>query len=189
MPNQDKTEWAAIGKIVAPFGVRGELKTFSLSDVPDRFAKLDRVYLSPDYKTYTIEGIRPYKGTMVLLKLNGIDDATTAESLRGCELCIPESQLATLPSDTYYQHDILGLRVLTLDKREVGAITDIITTGGNDVYVVKATDGPQHLIPAIKDVVKQIDLIRRVMYIDPMEGLLDDGGVLVEQNDQAGDEA
>jgi 16S rRNA processing protein RimM len=63
---------------------------------------------------------------------------------------------------------------LTLAGRDVGTIIDIIVTGGNDVYVVKENSGKQSLIPAIKDVVKQIDLVRHVMYIDPMQGLLDD---------------
>ncbi|HLG62524.1 MAG TPA: ribosome maturation factor RimM [Ktedonosporobacter sp.] len=184
MPEQDKTEWATIGKIVAPFGIRGELKTFSLSDVPDRFSRLESVYLTPNYRRYAIEGVRPYKGTMVLLKLAGVDDATTAETLRNCDACIPLSQLAELPPDTYYQHDILGLRVITLDERDVGAVVDIIVTGSNDVYVVRAQDGQQILIPAIKEVVKQIDLIRRIIYIDPMKGLLDDEALVVEPSER-----
>src|SRR5437660_10737466 len=184
MPDQDKTEWDTIGKIVAPFGIRGELKTFSLSDVPDRFSRLDSVHLAPDYRRYVIERVRPYKGTMVLLKFGGIDDATTAETLRNCDVCIPLSQLAELPPDTYYQYDIFGLRVVTLDEREVGIITDIIVTGSNDVYVVKAQDSRQILIPAIKEVIKQIDLIRRIIYINPMKGLLDDAAAVVEQSEK-----
>jgi len=184
MPKQETTEWATIGKIVAPFGIRGELKVSSLSDVPNRFAKLNSVYLSPDYVRRTIEAVRPYKGSMVLLKLEGIDDATSAETWRNCEVCIPLSKLAKLPPDVYYQHDIIGLRVATLDAHEVGEIIDILATGSNDVYVVKMADGRQVLIPAIKEVVKQIDLIRRVMSIDPMKGLLDEEAVVIDQNDQ-----
>ncbi len=172
MPTRDTTEWATIGKIVAPFGIRGELKVFSLSDIPGRFATLETVYLGPEGASYRIESVRPYKGEMLLLKLEHIDDATTAETVRSVDLLIPLSELAKLPPDFYYQHDILGLRVLCLSGDEVGVITDIMETGGNDVYVVKASSGKQFLIPAIKDVVKQVDLLRHVMYIDPMQGLL-----------------
>jgi len=186
MPDQDQTEWATIGKIVAPFGIRGELKTYPLSDVPDRFSRLDSVYLTPNYRRYSIAGVRPYKGTMVLLKLEGIDDATAAETLRNCDACIPLSQLAELPPDTYYQHDILGLRMVTLDEREVGTVVDIIVTGSNDVYAVRALDGQQILIPAIKEVIKQIDLIRRTIYIEPMKGLLDDEAAVIEQSEKGG---
>src|SRR5581483_318917 len=150
MPMQNKTEWATIGKIVALFGLRGELKVISLSDIPDRFVNLDAVNLGPDHIRYTIEGVRPYKSDVVLLKLKGIDDANAAEPLRNQALCIPLDQLAELPPDSYYQHDILGLQVYTLENRSVGVIVDIIVTGGNDVYVIKGQEGKQILIPAVK---------------------------------------
>jgi 16S rRNA processing protein RimM len=63
---------------------------------------------------------------------------------------------------------------VTLSGRTIGTIVDIIITGSNDVYVIKAADGKQVLIPAIKDVIKQVDLIRKMMYIEPIPGLLED---------------
>ncbi|GLV59965.1 ribosome maturation factor RimM [Dictyobacter sp. S3.2.2.5] len=181
---QNTTEWATIGKIVAPFGIRGEVKVFPLSDVPDRFVSLETVYLAPDHHRLSIVGVRPHKGDMLLLKFKGIDDANAAEKLRQRDIVIPLSELAKLPPDSYYQHDILGLRVLRMSGEEVGVITDIWTTGGNDVYVIKGTQGQQILIPAIKEVIKQIDLIRQVMYIDPMKGLLDDEAVIDDPNQE-----
>jgi 16S rRNA processing protein RimM len=173
VPELQKTEWATIGQVVALFGVRGELKVRSLTDIPDRFQQLEAVYLGPDSRPYRIEHVRPHKGEMVILKLAGIDDANAAEALRNQSLLIPLSQLARLPPDSYYQHDILGLTVLLLDGRELGPIADILVTGSNDVYVIQGADGKQILIPAIKAVVKQIDLIRHTMYIDPLPGLLE----------------
>jgi len=181
MPMQSQTEWATIGKIVAPFGLRGEVKVLSLSDIPDRFVKLTVAYLSPDCTCYPIESVRPYKGDMVIMKFGGIDDANAAERLRNRDLYIPLEKLAKLPPDSYYQHDIIGLPVSTLDGTALGTITDIMVTGSNDVYIVKAPDGRQILLPAIKEVVKQVDLIRRVMYIHPMRGLLDDKAAVVAQ--------
>lgn len=146
----------------------------SFSDIPERFVTLKYVYLGPEHRRYVLERVRPFKGTMFLLKFAGIDDMNAAEHLRNQDLCIPLAELAKLPPDSYYQHDILGLRVARLNDETVGMITEIITTGSNDVYVVKNAVGKQFLIPAIKEVIKQIDLVRRVMYIDPMEGLLDE---------------
>lgn len=173
MPKKTETEWATIGKVVAPFGVHGELKVVSFTDIPNRFAELETIYLGPECTPYHITSVRPYKGEMVVLRLDGIVDANIAETLRNFELTIPVSQLAKLPPDSYYQHDILGLQVSTLSGRSIGPIVDIIPTGSNDVYVIKAADGRQILIPAIKDVIKQVDLIRRMMYIEPIAGLLD----------------
>jgi 16S rRNA processing protein RimM len=179
---KDTTEWATIGKIVAPFGIRGELKVRSLTDIPNRFVTVDVIYLNPGYALYTIQGVRPYKGEhMLLLKLRGIDDATAAEALRDSDICVPLSALPQLPPDSYYQHDIVGLQVFNLDGTLIGVIDDIMSTGGNDVYVIKAPNGKQILIPAIKEVIKQIDLIRQVMYIDPIRGLLDDDAVVDDQ--------
>jgi 16S rRNA processing protein RimM len=181
---QSETEWATIGKIVAPFGLRGELKVFSLSDIPNRFATLKKVYLGAEHSAHIIKSARPYKGDMVILKLSAIDDATMAEQVRGQDICIAVDALAPLPPDSYYQHDILGLHVVTLDGRDVGVISDIMLTGGNDVYSVKMADGREVLIPAVKDVVKQVDLSHHMMYIDPIKGLLDDDAV-IDRDDSA----
>jgi 16S rRNA processing protein RimM len=175
VPKQSNTEWATIGKVVALFGLRGELKVRKFTDIPNRFAELDVVHVGDSHVRHIIEGVRPYKSDMILLKLKGFDDATSAEKLRNADLCIPLSELAKLPPDSYYQHDIVGLRVFTLHEKLLGTIVDIIVTGSNDVYVVKTESGTQQLIPAIKDVIKQIDLIRHTMYIDPIPGLLDNG--------------
>ena len=174
MPEKSETEWATIGTVVAPFGVHGELKVISLTDIPNRFAELETIHLGPGRKRHRIKSVRPYKGEMVVMKLAGIEDANAADTLRNLDLTIPINQLAKLPPDSYYQHDILGLQVVTLSGRTIGTIVDIIITGSNDVYVVKAADAKQVLIPAIKDVIKQVDLIRKMMYIEPIPGLLDD---------------
>ncbi len=173
MPMQNETDWATIGQVVALFGVHGELKVRLLTDIPNRFAELKSVCVGASHTSYSIQSVRLYKGEMIILKLSGIDDANAAEPLRNQALAIPVSELATLPPGSYYQHDILGLQVLTLDGEEIGQIVDIIATGSNDVYSVKKPEGSHVLIPAIKDVIKHIDLIHRTMHIDPLPGLLD----------------
>lgn len=191
MPEKNETEWATIGKVVALFGVRGELKVRPLTDIPNRFAELGAVYLGSQHTRYAIQGARPYRGGLVILKLAGINDANAAEAWINSDLQIPLSELAQLPSATYYQHDILGLRVYTLDGRDLGTIAEIMTTGSNDVYVIKAPDGSEILIPAIKDVVKQVDLGHHVMYIDAIPGLLEtlDEPEAAAEDDGEGEEA
>ena len=76
--------------------------------------------LAPTHIRHSIERVRPYKGEMVVLKLQGIDDANTAEKLRNFDITIPVSELAQLPPDSYYQHDILGLAGITVEGRDVG---------------------------------------------------------------------
>ena len=184
MPEQTETEWATIGKVVALFGVHGELKVRLLSDIPNRFAERRDVYLGPDHVRYIIKSVRPYKGDMILLGLEHFDNANTAEVLRNLDICIPLSELAKLPPGSYYQHDIIGLQVYTLDERHVGQIVDIMVTGSNDVYIVKTAQGKQALIPAIRDVIKHIDLKCHTMHIDPMPGLLDNDSVDKREEEQ-----
>jgi len=185
VPIPNETEWATVGKVVAPFGVHGELKILSFTDIPNRFAELKTIHLGPDHICYQIKSARPYKGEMVVLKLAGIEDANTAETVRNHVLAIPISQLAKLPPDSYYQHDIVGLQVVTLDGRSLGEVIDIIETGSNDVYVIKAaTGGKDILIPAIKEIIKQVDLIRKMMYIEPIKGLLDDDETTTEDEEE-----
>jgi len=186
---QSNTEWVTVGQVVALFGVRGELKVRLLTDIPNRFSELDAVYVGQQHTRHVIESVRPYKGEMIILKLANFDDANAAEALRNAELQIPLSKVAKLPPDSYYQHDILGLQVLTLGGKAVGTIVDIIVTGSNDVYVVKTLDGTQQLIPAIKDVIKQIDLIRRTMHIDPIPGLLDNSDEQDREEEESAEEA
>src|SRR5579859_5895343 len=111
VPEQSKNDWATIGKVVALFGLGGELKVRVLTDIPNRFAELDAVYVGDSHMRRIIEAVSPYKGDTILVKLKGIDDATSAEKLRSADLFIPVSALAKLPPDSYYQHDIIGLRV------------------------------------------------------------------------------
>jgi len=186
---QSNTEWVTVGQVVALFGVRGELKVRLRTDIPNRFSELDAVYVGQQHTRHVIESVRPYKGEMIILKLANFDDANAAEALRNAELQIPLSKVAKLPPDSYYQHDILGLQVLTLAGKAVGTIVDIIVTGSNDVYVVKTLDGTQQLIPAIKDVIKQIDLIRRTMHIDPIPGLLDNSDEQDREEEESAEEA
>ena len=189
MPEQIETEWATIGKVVALFGVHGELKVSLLSDIPNRFAELRVAYLGPDHIRHVIKSVRPYKGEMILLGLEHVNDATTAEALRNLDICIPLAELAKLPPGSYYQHDIIGLRVFTLGGYDVGEIIDVMITGSNDVYVVKTAAGKQVLIPAIRDVIKEIDLARHTMRIDPMPGLLDNDSIGAREEERLSTES
>ncbi|WP_376794302.1 ribosome maturation factor RimM [Thermogemmatispora sp.] len=180
---QQDPEWATVGRVLAPFGLRGEVKVLPMSDLPDRFAQLEAVYCGFPPRRYRIEQVRPYRSGLVLLKLQGCDSLTAAEALRNCELQIPLAELPPLPPDSYYQHDILNLRVFTLEGREVGTIREIWLTGSNDVYVIRMADGRQALIPAVKEVVKQIDLVRRTMYIDPWPGMLDEREAIIDRGE------
>jgi 16S rRNA processing protein RimM len=162
-------EFLIVGRILAPWGIKGEVKVEVITDFPERFAPCNLVYLNS--RPFEIESSRPHK-QFLLLKLAAIDSVEAAEKLRGGELTIPRSELPELPQGQYYTFQLIGLNVVTTEGAPLGHIVDIMTTGSNDVYIVESKHG-EILIPAIEDVVKSIDLKKGTITVEAIEGLLD----------------
>ena len=138
-------EFLVIGRIVAPWGIKGEVKVEVLTDFPERLAPRKVVYLNN--RPLEIERCRSHKQLMVV-KLASIDSVEAAEKLRGQELKIPGSELYTLPEGQYYAFQLIGLKVVTAEGKTVGRIKDIMTTPSNDVYLVEGKRS-EILIPEI----------------------------------------
>jgi 16S rRNA processing protein RimM len=158
-----------VGRILAPWGIRGEVKVEVLTDFPERFATRKLVDLNN--RPLEIERCRPHKQHMVV-KFATIDSVEAAEKLRGQDLTIPSSELYPLPEGQYYTFQLIGLKVVTTKGQTLGRVKDIMTTPSNDVYIVEGKHG-EILIPAIEDVVKSIDLKKGKMVIEAIKGLLD----------------
>jgi 16S rRNA processing protein RimM len=167
-------EWVAVGEVVGTFGIHGELKVNPLTDFPERFERTETIYVGDKRTPHTVEGAHLHK-QQVLLRLRGIADATSAERLRGARLWIPTAEITPLPADQFYLHDVIGLRVFHVDGRELGVIADVLPTGGNDIFVVRALGSDTEvLLPAVKEFVKAVDLERGVVIVDPIAGIFDD---------------
>ena len=161
-------EYVAVGRILGPWGLGGDLKVEPLTDFPERFALGSSLYV--EGVAYVIESCRWHKGK-VYIKLSGIDSATAAGALRQRFLEVPEEELKPLSEGEYYQFQILGLEVRTTEGQPLGKVTQILSTGSNDVFVVHG-EGGELLIPALDDVIKAIDLDGGWMEVELMEGLL-----------------
>jgi 16S rRNA processing protein RimM len=161
--------YLAVGRIVRPFGLRGELKAEVLTAHPEQLGRLRTVYLGPQAEPWAIEGVR-VRRRAVYLKLSGCDDHTAAEALRGALLQIALEDAVPLEEDEYYEHQIVGMTVVEEDGTPLGKVTEIISTGANDVYVVVGPDG-ELLLPAIESVILEIDLEADRMVVHVMEGL------------------
>lgn len=168
-------QYFEIGEIVNTHGVRGELKVIPLTDDINRYDKLDWVYIriNGEQKKYDIEGIRYHKNN-VLLRLKGVNDMNSAELLKGCFVEIPRELAIKLPKGSYFIADLVGCRVLDEREKDLGRVEDVIETGSNDVYVVRTARNKQILIPAIKEVVLEVDVENKRIRIKQKEGLIDD---------------
>jgi 16S rRNA processing protein RimM len=158
-----------IARVLGPHGVRGELKCAVITDMPQRFATTRTVYLGPAHQPFRVQCAR-VQGQRVLLRLEGITTRDQAERWRNALVEVPRAERAALPKDTYYWQDVIGLSVVTEEGERLGAVREILRTGANDVYVV-GTDTGELLLPAIKDVIRRIDLERGEMVVHLLEGM------------------
>ncbi len=163
-------DYITIGKVVAPFGVRGEVKVVILTEFPERLSKGNTVMLRyPDGKFVetAINASRPNKGGL-LVSFEGPKTRMEAQELRDAEIVIDRADVKKLPKGSYYLFELVGMKVVTDDGRDLGVVEDVLQGGANDVYVTSE----QICIPAIKQVVKSIDVATGKMVIHPMPGLL-----------------
>ncbi|MCK5033028.1 MAG: 16S rRNA processing protein RimM [Calditrichia bacterium] len=162
-----------VGKVLKPQGIRGEIKVKSVSPNPQRFKTLKKVFIEKEtLKTYSIESVR-VSDKFVFLKLLGINNREESEILRGCDILIDKSELIDLVTDEYFVHDLIGCKVITEDGLILGELIDVAQYSSNDVYVVKNDVGKEILIPAAKEVIKQVDIKNKQIKVHLLEGLLD----------------
>lgn len=162
-----------IGQIVNTFGIKGMVKVKPFTDDIRRFDELKTVYVEKNSKQteYEIEEVKYHKD-MVLIKFKGIDKVEQAEMLRNSYLTISRDSVEKLEEGRYYIVDLLGLEVYTDEQVLLGTLEDIFNTGSNDIYVVKDKQGKQILLPAIQDVIKQIDIENKKIIVHILPGLI-----------------
>ncbi len=162
-----------IGQIVNTYGIKGFVKVVPFTDDYTRFEDLTSVYIETknSLKSVVIEEVK-YSKNLVLLKLKGIDDVNTAEIYKNCYLKIDRKDAVKLPEDSYFIVDLIGLEVYTEDNNNLGKIVDVYPTGANDIYVVKDELGKQVLLPAIGEVIKNVDLENKKMIVHLIDGLI-----------------
>jgi len=157
------------GKITSTHGIRGEVKIYPYTDDVDNILSLKKIYIEGE--GYKVSSIRFHKN-MFITKLVGINTVNEAETFRNKLVQREIDENEQLEEDTYYVKDLIGLDVYLENGELFGKIKDVFQTGANDVYVIKTTDEKEVLIPAIKSVVKDVDIASGKMVIELMEGLI-----------------
>lgn len=166
-------EYLEIGQIVNTNGLKGTLKVKPLTDDITRFEDLETVYIQKckELVEFIIQEVK-YSKNMVLLKLEGIDNIEEAEKYRNFYLKINREDAVELDEDSYFIVDIIGCKVYTETEELLGTVVDVFPTGSNDVYTVKNGEGKEILLPAIEDVIKDVDIKNKKIIIHLMEGLI-----------------
>ena len=160
-----------IGEVVNTHGVRGELKLNPWTDSLDSLLDVETFYytVKGETKSLSVQQIRIHKNCAIV-KAEGIDDMQKAETFRGKVFFVEKEEL---PEGVYYIADLIGLTVVT-DDGELGKITDVFPTGSNDVYEVKSQGNKPIYLPAIAQVVNEINISEGFIKVTIPDGLLDD---------------
>jgi 16S rRNA processing protein RimM len=172
--NSLRYELVAVARAVKTRGLRGEIAADLLTDFPERFAALEK--LIAVHPNGTREPLRIEEswlhGKRLVLKFAGYDSIEAAQLLIGCELAVPEAERIELPADQFYTWELIGCRVETIKGEDLGVVREVTVTGGPEILMI---DGHERelLIPMAGDICVDIDIERKLIRVDPPEGLLD----------------
>lgn len=160
-----------LGRIIAPHGVRGWLRVQPFGDEPTSWGAVPYWWLSltanapPDqWRAYVPEAVK-VRGNGFVAKLVGIDDRNMAEAVKGCFFAVPKADLPPVKSGEYYWDDLTGLRVVNLQGQLLGTVRSLLETGAHAVLVVVSGKN-ERLLPFVEHVVKQVDVLGRVIQVD-----------------------
>lgn len=169
--------YIAVGQIAGVHGLRGEVRVEPHTDFPERFKPGLKLAMGDVQTVAEIVAARPHKN-VILIRFVGVNQRGQAEALRGKWLFVKDEDAFELEEGVYWIHDLMGLSVLSSSGEQYGAITDVLSTGANDVYVVRTeapfNRGKDLLIPAIADVVQEVDIDAGQMIVDLPSGLVEE---------------
>jgi 16S rRNA processing protein RimM len=159
------SELLAVGRVSSAHGVRGEVSVHKLTEVEERFAKGSILHLE-DGRRLTVESARPHQRSL-LVKFEQVTDRTQAEALRGQVLLVPSDASPAPPDGSFWVHQVVGLEVVTEDGRSLGTIVEVQENPANDLWVTESGI----LLPAIRDLVVEVDVEAGKVTVRDMPGL------------------
>ncbi len=168
-------DYLELGQIVGTHGVKGEIRINPWCDSPDFAKKFKTVYFdSQGNNSIKVISSRPH-GNIILMKLENIDTVEAAQALRNKVLYIKRSD-AKLPQGSWFIEELIGCEVYDADdqQRVYGTVTDVLSTGANDVWQITDGNGEEYLIPSIREVVIDVDVAKNCVKIRPLKGIFDD---------------
>jgi len=170
-PAVGEPEYLVVGFLRRPHGIKGELLMDVHTDFPERLKTGKTIFVGDEYQPTVIASLRTVAGGM-LVRFRGIKSPEDAGQYRNTWVYVPTTNRPALPDGEYYHHQLIGLNVVTDEGQELGTLVDILETGANDVYVVRAADGKETLLPVIPPVILEIKLADRQMKVHLLDGLI-----------------
>lgn len=165
-------DYILIGKIVNIHGIKGEIKIYPYTDDIFNLSKMKEFYLDNSLKLKCIiQNCRVHKN-MLIVKLKGVSNPEEAIKLKNKDIYIPKESLEKLDDGSYYIFELIGLEVFDIDNNKIGILNDVQSGLANDVYEILTLDNKKIYLPAIKEVVKKVDIENKKLYVEIMKGLI-----------------
>lgn len=158
----------AVGRLRRSHGIHGEMIMDVLTNFPERLRPGKIVYVGDAHEPIRLASVRGHDKAMII-GLSGVDSPEAVARFRNLLVYSKASELPELPEGEYYHHELIGLRVIDEAGQALGELTSILETGANDVYVIKTPVGKELLIPAVEDVVLEVNPERGEMRVRPPE--------------------
>ena len=167
-----KNEYLKVGVITSTHGLKGEVNIYPTTDDRERFRDLKNVYAGPEgnRQKLTVRSVS-FTKKFAVLGFKEIDSIEQAEKLRNTELFVSREDAVPLEENEFFIADLIGMKVSTEEKEDLGVLTDVLSTGANDVYVVTAEDGSEVLIPAIPGCILDVNVEEDHMTVHLLPGL------------------
>jgi 16S rRNA processing protein RimM len=163
-------EFIAVGRITRAHGVRGEVAVLPLSQVETRFQAGSRLLAGPEHRPVTVASTRPHRNRL-LVTFEEVRDRNEAERLAETYLFVAASDVAPPPPGEFWPHQLVGCRVETESGRSLGRIAEVVHSPANDLWVARSEDGEEVLVPALQDVVVEVDVASGLVVVAEVPGL------------------
>lgn len=165
-------DYILIGKIANTHGIKGEVKIYPYTDDIYNLAKIKEFYLDKELtQKCNIETSKVHKN-MLIVKIKNISNPDEALKLKNKDIYIQKQSLEKLDEGTYYIFELIGLEVFDIDEKKLGILNDVQKCSANDVYEIITLDNKKIYLPAIKEVIKKVDIKNGKMYVEVMKGLI-----------------
>ena len=174
---KEKDKWMLIGRIVAPKGLKGDIRIKPSSDFPERFTKPGKRWIQKTNELPTeikiIKG-KPVPGKSIyVLSIEGVSNRSSAEKIIGWSLVVPSNSRPTLSDEEFHYLDLIGLEARQgASLKLIGHVTDLIK-GGNDLLEIELVEGKKVLVPFVKEIVPEIEIKEKWLLLNPPPGLLE----------------
>lgn len=166
-------EYTIVGKIINTHGIKGEVKVFPLTNDIKRFDFLDYAYIGEEKTLIYLEKAKYHKN-FAILKFKGYEDINDIEKFKNNFIYVDENEKIVLPDNHFFIYELIDSKVYDMEMNLIGSLIDIIQSSSNDVYVIRDKENKkEYLIPGVKEFVKEIDVEKKKIMIDPIEGMIE----------------